>query len=135
MNDKSCRFFQNQMRRITNKRSRLAWLLLLVYVPMLIALTLHHHDEAQVSSPVSVCQDCAHHVHHDGHISPLQHAVHDCVLCQLQNTPYVAATLILLPAIAISYSVVRLYYHAECPTQRANGINTRAPPYSLIFIG
>ena len=35
------------MQRITHKRIRISWLLLLVYLPMLIAVTFHHHGEAQ----------------------------------------------------------------------------------------
>lgn len=123
------------MQGITRKRSRLSWLLLLVYVPMLMALTFHHHDEAQTLSPVSVCQDCIHHVHHDGHLYAFQHGVHDCVLCQLHNTPYIAATFILLPAVAVAYRIVRLYYHKECIKQPDNVISARAPPYCPIFVG
>ena len=82
------------MQRITHKRIRISWLLLLVYLPMLLAVTFHHHGEAQVTHADFYCADCAHHVHHDGHLTALQNTMHDCVLCQLQSTPYLAPSLV-----------------------------------------
>ena len=64
------------MQRITHKRIRISWLLLLVYLPMLIAVTFHHHGEAQGTQADFFCADCAHHVHHDGHLIALQHTMH-----------------------------------------------------------
>lgn len=54
------------MRRIDNRRKKFAWLLLLVYVPMPLAITFHHHSGAEETA-ASYCNDCAHHIHHDGH--------------------------------------------------------------------
>ena len=89
------------MQRITHKRIRISWLLILVYLPMLLAVTFHHHGEAQGTHADFYCADCAHHVHHDGHLIALQNTMHDCVLCQLQSTPYLAPSLMVWVAIAV----------------------------------
>ena len=41
------------------KRLRSSWLLLLVYVPMLLAVTLHRHDGVQQADDAFYCEDCA----------------------------------------------------------------------------
>lgn len=41
------------------KRLRSSWLLLLVYVPMLLAVTLHRHDGVQEADAAFYCEDCA----------------------------------------------------------------------------
>ena len=89
------------MQRITHKRIRISWLLLLVYIPMLLVVTFHHHGEAQGSQAGFYCADCAHHIHHDGHLIVLQNTMHDCVLCQLQSTPYLAPSLVVWVALAV----------------------------------
>ena len=47
------------MRRIDNRRKKFAWLLLLVYVPMLLAITFHHHSGAEETA-ASYCYCCVH---------------------------------------------------------------------------
>lgn len=116
-----------------HKRFRIAWLLLLVYVPMMIVVTFHHHGEAQRADAAIHCQDCEHHVHHDGHLLALQHTMHDCVLCQLQSTPYLSPTLLTLVAFIVLHCIIRQSVCAQCQL-RANDVkSTRAPPYLTIF--
>ena len=46
------------MRIINNRRMRFAWLLMLVYLPMMLAFTFHHHSEAEGSAVTSYCYEC-----------------------------------------------------------------------------
>ena len=83
------------------KRLRSSWLLLLVYVPMLLAVTLHRHDGVQEADAAFYCEDCARNVHHDGHLVAFQPALHACVLCQLQSIPYLPPLLLTCAVIAV----------------------------------
>ena len=81
------------MRNIDNRRKKFAWLLLLVYVPMLLAITFHHHSGAE-ETVASYCNDCAHHIHHDGHFVSQSAVVQECLLCQLCALSYVVPVLV-----------------------------------------
>ena len=101
---------------------------------MMIAITFHHHGEAEGVAPVVYCQDCAHHVHHDGHLLAFQHTMHDCVLCQLQSTPYLSPTVMLWIAIIVFHHITRKNVCAKCKLTANDVKNTRAPPYSLLLL-
>ena len=119
------------MRRLDNRRKRFAWLLMLVYVPMMLAITFHHHSGVEGGSATSYCYDCAHHIHHDGHLTAEQSFMHECVLCHLHSLPYVVPTIVQIAAfIAIVYVVLV----ASCPfvkTRQGDIHSTRAPPVLL----
>lgn len=100
---------------------------------MMIAITFHHHGEAERADATIHCQDCEHHVHHDGHLLALQHTMHDCVLCQLQNIPYLSPTLMLLAAPIVFHHITRKDICAKCKLLANDVESTRAPPYSLAF--
>ena len=107
---------------------RFAWLLMWVYLPMMLAITLHHHTEAEGAQATFYCYDCAHHIHHDGHIAPQQSLMHVCVLCQLHSLPYLVPTMI---HIAVLVAMVHVALVASCPfvkTRLADIHSTRAPP-------
>ena len=121
------------MQRITHKRIRCSWLLLLVYLPMLLTITFHHHGETQGIHAYFYCADCAHHVHHDGHLIALQNTMHDCVICQLQSTPYLAPSIVVWVAITVLHLSPRRAFCSPCLC-RAKGVkSTRAPPYYQFF--
>lgn len=110
-----------------NRRMRFAWLLMLVYLPMMTAITFHHHSE-EGASVVSYCYDCEHHIHHDGHLTASKSFAHDCVLCQLHSLPYVVPTII---RIAVFIAIVHVALVTSCPfvkTRQGDIHSTRAPP-------
>ena len=118
------------MHNSAHKRLRTAWLLLLVYVPMMIAVTFHHHDETLVADAIVSCQDCEHHVHHNGHIYALQNVMHDCALCQLQSTPYLTPSTTMLAAAVMAMLVIRIAACSKCKFVAIDTRSTRAPPYA-----
>ena len=111
-----------------NKRFRFSRLLLLVYIPMLLAVTFHQHGETGVADAETYCADCAHHVRHDGHLLALQHSLHDCVICQWQGTPCLAATPLLWTAIVVLFRIIRRTECSPCLYRENNVKSTRAPP-------
>ena len=63
---------------VRTKRRFSAWLLLLVFVPMLLS-SLHVHPTVGVEDS---CTECVNHVPHSGHVSLLTAHSCDCLLCQ-----------------------------------------------------
>ncbi len=119
------------MRIINNRRMRFAWLLMLVYLPMMLAFTFHHHSEAEGSAVTSYCYECAHHIHHDGHLTAEQNFMHECVLCQLHSLPYVVPNIV---HIAVFIAMVHIAVVMSCPfvkTRQGDVHSTRAPPVLL----
>lgn len=111
------------------KRLRSSWLLLLVYVPMLLAVTLHRHDGVQEADAAFYCEDCARNVHHDGHLVAFQPTLHACVLCQLQSIPYLPPLLLTCAVIAVPFCVLRRVAAAPCMRRARAASPARAPPY------
>ena len=116
------------MRNLNNRRLRFAWLLILVYLPMMLTITFHHHSEAEGVAASPYCYDCAHHIHHDGHLTATGIFYHDCALCQLYNMPYVVPTIV---RIATFVAIAHVVFYAVCPfvkTPEGSIYSTRAPP-------
>ena len=118
------------LKMINRRHVRFAWLLILVYLPMLVMVSFHHHNnKVEEYAVVSCCQDCLHHVHHSGHIASSQTLTHDCVLCQFQSTSYLVPIVAMLVTVAV---VKRLTVLVHCPKVRLRNVSvrsTRAPPY------
>ena len=112
-----------------HKRIKIAWLLLWIYIPMLITVTLHHHDEVQTDYALTSCQDCAHHIRHDGHIYAFQNAIHDCALCLLQNEVYLSPAIIVLTAAVVTMFVIHTETCSKCKSAMIDMRSTRAPPF------
>lgn len=69
---------------------------------MMLAITFHHHSEAEGVAASPYCYDCAHHIHHDGHLTATGIFYHDCALCQLYNMPYVVPTIVRIATFVVS---------------------------------
>lgn len=112
---------------VRSKERISAWLLLLVYVPMMVAISLHVHVDYG-NSEEAECVQCANHIHHDGHIDAYSDNVHDCILCQLASLSYVAPSVV---AVAVAVCAIHVVY-AENGTNLCLGVcdikSTRAPP-------
>lgn len=119
------------MKRAERKRYWKAWLLLLVYLPMTIAIPLHHLGDAGQDEPAFYCQECTQHAHPDGHFLPQQNAMHECVLCQMQSITYTVPALLTWTAAVEHRPITHILLCLQC-TQRALDVKScRAPPYSL----
>lgn len=115
------------MQKLVHKRLRYAWLLILVYLPILLAVSFHHHDDKAEANVIVYCYDCAHHIHHDGHFIGDQ-SMHSCVLCMLQNMTYIAPTIVTL---ATFVAIMCIAHATTCPfVNKLHSIvlSTRAPP-------
>ena len=103
------------MHNFNNRRKRFAWLLMLVYLPMMLAIAFHHHSEAEGATTTSCCYDCVHHIRHNGHLSANQSFMHDCLLCQLHSLPYVVPTIV---RIAVFIAMVHVAFVVSCHLSR-----------------
>lgn len=124
-------FAIRKMRNHYNRRTRFAWLLLMVYLPMLLAITFHYHTAAEGGSAAAYCSDCNHHVHHDGHLASSQGFTQECPICHLQSLPYVVSTIVYIAAFV---AMVYVAFSMSClfvKTRQGDIQSTRAPPALL----
>ncbi|MBR6285271.1 MAG: hypothetical protein IKR25_13420 [Muribaculaceae bacterium] len=107
-----------------------AWLLLLVYVPMVLLSSLHVHSRQELSVAVD-CGLCQTAVHHSGHITMSVEQHDDCVLCRFLSAqvlvPSATACSVELPLAAD-----RPQHHAAACVVRTVALpSLRAPPAIL----
>lgn len=124
-------FAIREMRNHYNRRTRFAWLLMMVYLPMLLAITFHYHTAAEGDSAAAYCSDCNHHVHHDGHLATSQGFTQECPICHLQSLPYVVPTIV---HIAAFVAMVHVAFSMSClfvKLRQGDIQSTRAPPALL----
>lgn len=120
------------MKKAELKRRCYAWLLLSVFALMTVAVGLHRHEVSASSSAEEECVQCAHHVHHDGHLkSPSAH-LDDCVLCQLASLPFIYSTTIFVLLPSVVATTLRQHDAAVAALGVRNTKSTRAPP-CLVF--
>lgn len=82
---------------ITRRQRLFAWIMLLVYVPMVLLASLHVHTLNDLSRVVD-CDQCHTAVHHSGHITASHHHIDECLSCRFLSTqidvPRAVATLV-----------------------------------------
>ena len=124
-------FAIRKMRNHYNRRTRFAWLLLMFYLPMLLAITFHYHTAAEGGSAAAYCSDCNHHVHHDGHLATSQGFTQEYPICHLQSLPYVVPTIVYIAAFV---AMVYVAFSTSClfaKLRKGDIQSTRAPPALL----
>ncbi len=122
-----CLNFAAEMRKPYNRRLRAAWLLLVIYAAMVLAVSVHRHEDVGQDS-VACCQDCARHVKHAGHFS-VDLPVHGaCVLCQLQAMPCLVPTVLAGVVFAVAVTALpRMVCRVDRLSVRGL-VSLRAPP-------
>lgn len=119
------------MKQLEHKRALAARILLSVFLPMLVCLSLHVHQ--RVYSGEGECYECAHHLPHHGHLSVAQAAICDCLLCQLGHVPFMVP---LAGTLFINQSILITLLPACRQTTQAGLqglIRPRAPPSAHIL--
>ncbi len=115
---------------ITRRQQLFAWIILLVYVPMVLLASLHVHTLNEFSKAVD-CDQCHTAVHHSGHITTSNHHIDECLSCRFLSTqidvPRTVASFVLKPVVA------HLEFFLACePVVRAVAEpSLRAPPFFL----
>ncbi|MBR3567807.1 MAG: hypothetical protein IKN94_05985 [Salinivirgaceae bacterium] len=108
------------------KRKISAILLLSVFLMRIAVLSVHTHEPVYHAD--YECEQCTHHACHSGHLTELQLANSECLLCQLCQLPFAMA----LALSTASFLLLTRYISvAECriiPCNRPNCIRGRAPP-------
>lgn len=108
------------------KQQRISFFLLAVYVMMLAASGLHVHVSEGGAS--FICQDCANHVKHPGHIASASPSACECLLCSFFSSSYLPAQTLVLSFAAAVFALV-----VPVPLQRPAAVRCvtpalRAPP-------
>ena len=123
-----CIFAPEKMKK-ERKRIVSAWLLLSVFVSMMMLSGLHRHEV--VANATIDCADCAHHVHHSGHLMADSNHMDDCVLCQFLSLVYTPATALLV-VIPLSLTIQAFVCSVNLVPCEADLYHpTRAPPFIL----
>ena len=107
------------------KSTKVSWLLLAVFVPMLLLSSLHIHQQVTGEGE---CYECANHLHHSGHISLQTASFRDCVLCQFVTLTYVSAVAVVFVVAATLHAVQFFFPSVQCLSASHRSRVPRAPP-------
>ena len=70
---------------IARRQQRFAWMILLVYVPMVLLSSMHVHSLHEYAEVVD-CNLCETSAHHQGHITASSQHHGECLSCRFMNT-------------------------------------------------
>jgi hypothetical protein len=111
------------------RRQIFAWLLLAVFLPMQVLLSLHIHETPQTVD--IACNDCVHHNCH-GHLTTPASWVHDCVLCQFLTLPMLVAATVVVAVVLNRGVRLSAPHHCRLATVACGGVSLRGPPACLM---
>lgn len=115
------------MKEIKRKRIWAARILLSVFLPMAMWLSVHTHGPAAHGD--GDCYQCAHQLPHSGHLTAAQASLHDCVLCQFHSVLYLFVPTTMLSA-GISFSTISYPDRRQTAAARTKGSSRpRGPPF------
>ncbi|MDD7317647.1 MAG: hypothetical protein SOZ80_07030 [Prevotella sp.] len=115
---------------IETRRISISRLLLLVFVPMFMAVSLHTHGgyAAHVD-----CVDCVNHAPHAGHFSNGNLSFDNCLLCQFSTLPYLMPVVIFTVALAVKGQVLPRSRNSVVCSRATQYNNLRGPPEVILF--
>jgi hypothetical protein len=108
-----------------------AWALLMVFVPMLLLSSLHHHHQVPMDTETA-CYACLHHIHHDGHVSNTANQVDNCVLCHFHSLPYLSGASVVFQSYISVVHHTTAFLPSVCTAVFCGIRSTRAPPSILL---
>jgi len=108
------------------KRRILSLLLLAVFLPAVLASSLHRHPHEEEFS----CVDCH---HASGHLLPGEAGLDDCVLCHFLGLPYIAALAATVLPLVVRLKTVYGAPEQDVPAVRLRHNRSRAPPILVLF--
>ena len=98
----------------------------MLYVPMLLAISLHTHTEA--TDTEGACAECLHHVCHESHFAQKSFVMDDCVLCQFYSAPYLVPSILSFTCYSTDIHTPLATSVALLPTAVVSLHSPRAPP-------
>lgn len=104
-----------------------AWVLLSVFLPTMLVLSLHYHTYSPQNT--EICSECVQHKAHAGHISIQHQGIGDCPICQLHGMSYVKPAINTVGALSTVVTCVALASIEKTAYAPAWVVNLRAPPY------
>lgn len=111
-------------------RQNLSRLLLVVYLPIMLLASHHVHYYQQTTD--DECAQCVSHQPHDGHFRTAQICMHDCVLCQLMQMPFVPSVAVVLSLGLLVVYAFRRSDDSMLVTMAKGSCQLRAPPFCLM---
>lgn len=107
------------------KRRIFSFLLLAVFLPAVLASSLHHHSHEEEIS----CVDCH---HTSGHLLPGEAGIDDCVLCHFLGLPYIAALAATVLPLVVRLKTLYGSQEQDIRPARLRHNHSRAPPVLVL---
>lgn len=115
-----------RMMKPDSKRQWLSRILLAVYLMVLSVNVLHVHEH-EARTDVA-CQDCAHHIKHEGHINEAAPSSCVCLLCDFLSLTYLSAQMLAFSVVATVLAVYAIGRTSRVVGRAVGEPRLRAPP-------